>query len=174
MARRRVEPSDTPGVAPRVIYRRAVRAVAVDGNRLLLLHLPHLDAYKFPGGGVETGESDLDALTRELKEETGRHLSDVHGVLHTDTTRRPDRDDPTAVFEHESVYYAATVTEPLLPPHLDAHELADGITPVWVEWAAAVIANKIAMGRPGCDEYIARDLRVLKQIGPNPAPTGRA
>ena len=44
-----------------------------DGNRLLLQNRVKEDwkGYTFPGGHVETGESFVDAVKREMKEETG-------------------------------------------------------------------------------------------------------
>jgi 8-oxo-dGTP pyrophosphatase MutT (NUDIX family) len=55
--------------------RQAVRAVVADGaDRVLLVRFRRPDGSAFwttPGGGVEPGESDLDALRRELREEIG-------------------------------------------------------------------------------------------------------
>ena len=44
-----------------------------DGNKLLLQHRRKKDwrGYTLPGGHVEPGESFVDAVTREMKEETG-------------------------------------------------------------------------------------------------------
>lgn len=44
-----------------------------DGNRLLLQNSPkeNWKGYTFPGGHVEPGESFVDAVVREMKEETG-------------------------------------------------------------------------------------------------------
>ena len=68
------------GVEP-VVTRRAVRALIVDRDeRLLLVHFqpPGGDAFwTTPGGGVEPGESDLEALRRELAEEVGLHDPDI-------------------------------------------------------------------------------------------------
>lgn len=54
---------------------RAVGAVAFDAERRLLVvrraHPPALGRWSLPGGRVEPGESDADALAREVLEETG-------------------------------------------------------------------------------------------------------
>src|SRR5262245_37773039 len=51
-----------------------VGAVIVDGDRVVLIrrgHEPQKGQWSLPGGAVELGESLVDALERELLEETG-------------------------------------------------------------------------------------------------------
>lgn len=50
--------------------RYAVRGVIHYGNKLLMVQTNRGD-YKFPGGGKEEGETDQEALLREIAEETG-------------------------------------------------------------------------------------------------------
>lgn len=50
--------------------RYAVRGVIHYGNKLLMVQTNRGD-YKFPGGGKEEGETDQEALLREITEETG-------------------------------------------------------------------------------------------------------
>lgn len=53
-----------------------------DGNRLLLQNSPkeNWKGYTFPGGHVEPGESFVDAVVREMKEETGLTVIDPRVV----------------------------------------------------------------------------------------------
>src|SRR3954452_17483176 len=58
--------------------RRAVRVLVLDEEERMLLFLdsdlgldPVLHWWVTPGGGVDPGESDLEAAVRELREETG-------------------------------------------------------------------------------------------------------
>ena len=59
-----------------------VGAVVVDDERLLLVrrsHAPYAGRWTIPGGRVEEGETVAEAVTRELREETG--LEGVCGRL---------------------------------------------------------------------------------------------
>ncbi len=59
-----------------------VRAVVLDGeNRVFLVKHSYVSGWHLPGGGVEVGETFLDALRRELVEE-GRIELTAEPVMH--------------------------------------------------------------------------------------------
>lgn len=61
----------------KTIHRHAVRAVILDEDRILMVQSNKGD-YKFPGGGIEKGESPEEALVREVLEETGYRVLQVY------------------------------------------------------------------------------------------------
>lgn len=56
-----------------LIYRPASYGVIVKDKKILLVPARH--GYTLPGGGVEEGESNEEALVREVREETGLSVS---------------------------------------------------------------------------------------------------
>ncbi|MBQ1504533.1 MAG: NUDIX domain-containing protein, partial [Oscillospiraceae bacterium] len=51
--------------------RDSARAVIVRGGKVAMVHSLKYDYYKFPGGGIEPGETLEDAVIRETREEAG-------------------------------------------------------------------------------------------------------
>jgi ADP-ribose pyrophosphatase YjhB (NUDIX family) len=101
-----------------------VGAVIKDGQgRLLLIqrgHAPGAGLWSLPGGRIEAGETDAEALVREMAEETGLVIET--GPL-IGTVRRPTRDGGVLDIRD----YAATVTGGTLRPGDDAADAR------WVE-----------------------------------------
>jgi 8-oxo-dGTP pyrophosphatase MutT (NUDIX family) len=58
----------------RTIHRTAARAIILRGGNLLMIHSSTVGDYKFPGGGVDAGETHAQALRREVREECGMEL----------------------------------------------------------------------------------------------------
>jgi 8-oxo-dGTP pyrophosphatase MutT (NUDIX family) len=75
------------------------RAMVIDGHgRIFLIKHSYIDGWHLPGGGVETGETLLTALTRELAEEGNIKLTAtpvLHGVFFN---KRVSRRDHVALF----------------------------------------------------------------------------
>jgi 8-oxo-dGTP diphosphatase len=75
-----------PAPAPRV----RVAALVVSGDSILLvLHRKEgREYYLLPGGGVEPGETEEEALKRELLEETGLAVTPLKLLFQTQSIRR--------------------------------------------------------------------------------------
>ncbi|MBV9262427.1 MAG: NUDIX domain-containing protein [Pseudolabrys sp.] len=70
------------------------RAVVIDAQgRIFLVRHSYVAGWHLPGGGVETGESMMDALERELREEGHIELTAppvLHGLFHNAGVSRRD------------------------------------------------------------------------------------
>lgn len=119
--RRRLEPAIRPLVHLYWRFARGAtlgaRAVVIDGQgRVFLVKHSYVDGWHLPGGGVETGETSLTALARELAEEGNIQLSGppvLHGLFFNARVSRRDhvalyivrefRQDGAPVPNHEIV-----------------------------------------------------------------------
>ena len=61
--------AQTKGKYPDTFYRVSLKAIIRNSKGEVLLVQEGDDAWTFPGGGAEHGESDIDTLKRELREE---------------------------------------------------------------------------------------------------------
>jgi len=70
------------------------RAMVIDGTgRIFLVKHSYISGWHMPGGGVETGETVLTALTRELAEEGNIQLvgePELHGIFFNGRVSRRD------------------------------------------------------------------------------------
>ena len=75
------------------------RAMVIDGaGRIFLIKHTYVDGWHLPGGGVETGETLLEALTRELVEEGNIQLGAAPQLYSVYFNRRTSRRDHVALF----------------------------------------------------------------------------
>ena len=55
----------------RTFVRNSARSIIIRNGKVAMVHSLKYDYYKFPGGGIEKGESPVDAMIRETREEAG-------------------------------------------------------------------------------------------------------
>jgi ADP-ribose pyrophosphatase YjhB (NUDIX family) len=101
--RRLFEPSIRRGMHFYWRFSRAatlgVRAMVIDGSgRIFLVKHSYVEGWHLPGGGVETGETLLESLTRELAEEGNIRLGAQPQLLGIYFNKRVSRRDHVALF----------------------------------------------------------------------------
>ncbi len=143
--------------------RLAVRAVILQNNNLLLVH-SNLGDYKFPGGGVEQEEGLIEALIREVKEETGYTETTVLEKIGVVTERFLDEYEPDSIFEMTSHYYLCEITEVKETQQLDDYELEQEYTPVWIDIEEALAQNEKALEMHQDSRWIHRENYVLQEL----------
>lgn len=110
---------------PLALQRVAAYAVVVVDDRVLLTQLsddtPSPGLWTLPGGGIDHGESPLEAVVREVREETAHDLRDVR-VLDVGSHRFTGRSPVTRRledFQSIQVVYTADVQQVREPEVLD-------------------------------------------------------
>lgn len=145
--------------------RDSVRAIIISDEKIAMIRSGRFGEYKFPGGGIETGESLLEALEREVKEETGLHIvpSTVEEFGKTLIIRKGT--NPYEIFEQESFYFTCGVRMDVKSlAHLDAgYETEYGYNLVYASLPEAVKQNTSLLNNPSIP-WVERDLFVLHEL----------
>ena len=149
------------------LVREAVRAVIVKNNKVALVKSLKENHYKFPGGEIELGESHIDTLIRETKEETGLIIKPSsikeYGFIH-EIRKSIFNDD---AFEQKSYYYFAEVEDEVTLQELSEKELDLQYVFEWVDPVVAytVDAN---LGKEYNNKFLLREACLLDLLIKNP------
>jgi 8-oxo-dGTP diphosphatase len=145
--------------------RTAVRAVIGNPLRLLMIYSPVNRDYKFPGGGLEEGESREDALRREVMEEAGVRVTGITGKVAEITEHCRPRDGLSGQFLMVSHYYVCEIdNDTIHEQRLDDYEADLAFSPVWIPLATAIAANKARLREPDPPRWTPRETWFLEQL----------
>ena len=120
--------------------RPSARAVVIRDGRVAMVYSQKFRHYKFPGGGIEAGESREAALLREAREEAGLVL-DPQSVRPYGFVHRIERGSEEPLFIQDNFYYLASASA-IVPQELDGYEAEEGYTLRWVDPREAIEQNK--------------------------------
>lgn len=134
----------------------------------MLVHTNKGD-YKFPGGGIEQGESHGEALKREVLEETGYHVDRVNNLIGITIEKRHDKFDPRKIFEMKSHYYLCHIESSQVGQTLDDYEAEQEFEPVWITLDEALIKNhELLKQYNNCmNSWVVRDAFVMEELQNN-------
>lgn len=152
------------GKDEKVFYRLAMRAIILSNDKILMVKANTGD-YKFPGGGVEKGETKEETLKREVKEETGYTLEEVKESFGVLVERNKRRRMGCTIFEMTSKYYICDVNKEKGEQSLDKYEEELGFTPVWISLEDAIKENEnVLRQKEKINPWVRRETFVLKKI----------
>lgn len=148
-----------------VNYREAVRAIIIRDNKILMVYSKNKD-YKFPGGGIKKGEGKIQALKREIQEETGYVVKRINKQVGIVTEKSKDKYVHDRIFKMISYYYVGEVKNEVKEQKLDAYEAELEFKPVWVGVKEAIDNNKkiIQSNDKNKANWIERETYVLEKI----------
>ena len=145
--------------------RPSVRGIIIKDKKIAMIHSLKYDYYKFPGGGIEPGESDVDALIRETAEEAGLNVIPdsirEYGYVHRIQKSTVEEDE---YFIQDNYYYLCDVEEGVRPQKLDDYESDEHFTLEYVMPKTAILSNRTKDHGPKDLVMLEREARVLEML----------
>ena len=105
----------------KVFSRPSARGIIIRDGKIAMVHSLKYDYYKFPGGGIEKGESPEQTLQREVAEEAGLQVIPQsireYGLVH-----RVQKGEKGDVFVQDNYYFLCDAEAEIHLQHLDDYE----------------------------------------------------
>lgn len=157
---------DLNGIA---FVRHSARCITIKNGNVAMVHSLKYNYYKFPGGGIEEGESIKDAVIRETFEEAGlkiipesmKEFGYVHRIEKGDYPK-------TDYWIQDNYYYLCDVEDCIGAQDLDDYEEDENFTLEYVNPDKAIFINRNinhGANNQNTFEREARVLEILKEEG---------
>lgn len=147
----------------KAFIRPSVRGIIIRDNQIAMIHSIKYDYYKFPGGGIEPGETHLEALRRETLEEAGLVIIQKtvreYGYVH-----RIQKGDLGDTFIQDNYYYLCEAEYEVRLQALDAYEADEQFTLEWIDPVKAIEVNRNGNHGPKDSNMLEREARVLEYL----------
>ena len=145
--------------------RHSARCITIKNGRAAMVHSVKYDYYKFPGGGIEPGESREAAVIRETREEAGLtvipdSIRAFGYVRRIQKSEYPGED----YFLQDNYYYLCQVEEVVGAQSLDGYEADEQFTLEYVEPDRAIFVNRNMDHGPSDQNMLEREARVLELL----------
>ena len=145
--------------------RPSARSIIIRDGLAAMIRSGQYGYYKFPGGGIESGEQPADAMIRETREEAGlvvipgsvREYGCVHRVQKSDK-------DPTECFVQDNYYFLCEAEPEPVSQDLDDYEAKEDYTLVWIDPHTAIERNRSLFRSPYSRTMFEREARVLELL----------
>lgn len=148
--------------------RPSVRGIIIKNGRIAMIHSLKYNYYKFPGGGIELGETYEDTLIREVKEESGLIVK-TDSIKEFGYVRRIERGKIDDIFIQENFYYLCEVEDRQAELNLDVYEEEEQFVLEYVSPEYAIEINENAKHKEKEDiitfiGMLERENRVLRLV----------
>ena len=141
--------------------RPSVRGIIIRDHTIAMVHSLKYDYYKFPGGGLEPGESFLNALCREVREEAGL-LVKKESVKEFGLVPRREKGKRGEIFVQDNFYYLCEIQEEASSQDLDPYEAEEQFTLEFADPRTVIETNLRGGHGPKNPHMLEREARVME------------
>lgn len=141
------------------VFERFVVRALIEKDGLFAMQQDANGAYKIPGGGMDEGETTIEALMREVQEETGLVIiPETIQELGEITEIRRDIFEGRLKYIAHSMHYACEVEEELVETAMTESEKERGFHLAWADIDTVIETNERLM----TERWQFRDVEFLK------------
>ena len=145
--------------------RNSARSIIIRDGKVAMIHSLKYDYCKFPGGGIEDGETPVETMIRETREEAGLVVApesvEEYGYVHR--VQRSDK-DATERFVQDNFYFLCRAEDVMVPQQLDDYEAQESFRLEYVEPLVAMKKNRAVTNSPYNRLMFEREARVLETL----------
>lgn len=153
------------GECTHTFRRDSARSIIIRDGKIAMIHSLKFGYFKFPGGGIESGEDPVEAMIRETREEAGLIIIPEtvkeYGLVHR---IQKGKNDPTECFIQDNYYYLCDAAEETVAQELDDYEAKEAYHPEFVDPAVAMEKNRGLKDCPDHSVMLRREARVLEML----------
>lgn len=131
------DPNGTVGKRP------SVRGIIIRDGKIAMMHSLKYNYYKFPGGGIEQGETLEETLIREVREESGLVVK-TETIKEFGYVKRIEKGKLEDIFVQENFYFLCDAEQEVVSQDLDDYEEEERFTLEFVTVSHAVHVNETA------------------------------
>lgn len=147
----------------KAFVRPSVRGIIIQDGKVAMVHSLKYDYYKFPGGGMEDGESLEESLIREVAEESGLQVIPPsireYGLVH-----RVQKGQEEDIFIQDNFYFLCDVETKVVKRQLDDYEAEERFTLEYVNPICAIRINREVDHGPTDQIMLEREAKVLEMM----------
>lgn len=143
-----------------VIIRPSSRSIIIKKQKILMVYSKKYNYYKFPGGGIEEGETSIEAVIRETYEEAGLIIK-KENLKEFGVVKRTEKIN-NKVFYQDNYYYLVNKYDKGQSQQLDDYEYEEGYTLVLVDPVTAIKTNINSNHGSANQIMLIREAKVLE------------